>query len=107
MNLAASHCVHYVLSSSIQGPFLKKTVVRNNIFSLQLDGISCVMVCTRQDKTHEVMSARFNQSAFNNINRQLDETTTNFIDNYNQINMFRAIISPVLRSSRLCLHLVV
>jgi len=32
---------------------------------------------------------------------------TNFIDNYNQLNMFRAIISPILRSTRLCLQLVV
>jgi hypothetical protein len=41
------------------------------------------------------------------LNSQLDATTTNFIDNYNQFNMFRAIISPVLRSTRLCLQLVV
>jgi len=37
----------------------------------------------------------------NNINSQTDATITNFIDNYNQLNMFRAIISPILRSSRL------
>ena len=43
----------------------------------------------------------------NNINNQLDATITDFIDNYNQINMFRAIISPVLRSTRMCLQLVV
>ena len=30
-----------------------------------------------------------------------------FIDNYNQLNIFRAIISPILRSTRLCLQLVV
>jgi len=30
-----------------------------------------------------------------------------FINNLNQLNMFRAIISPVLRSPRLCLQLVV
>jgi len=29
---------------------------------------------------------------YNNINSQLDATITNFIDNYNQLNMFRAII---------------
>jgi len=44
---------------------------------------------------------------YNNINSQLDATLTNFIDNYNQLNMFRAIISPILRSTRLCLQLVV
>jgi len=43
----------------------------------------------------------------NNINSQLDAIITNFIDNYNQLNMFRAIISPILSSSRLCLQLVV
>jgi len=44
---------------------------------------------------------------YNNINSQLDATITNFIDNYNQLNMFRAIISSILRSIRLCLQLVV
>ena len=42
-----------------------------------------------------------------NINSQLDATITNFIDNYDQHNMFRAIISPVFRSTRLCLQLMV
>jgi len=42
-----------------------------------------------------------------NIYSQLDATITNFIDNYNQLNMFRAIISPILRSTRLCVQLVV
>jgi len=36
----------------------------------------------------------------NNINSQLDTTITNFIDNYNQFNMFQVIISPILRSTR-------
>ena len=44
---------------------------------------------------------------YNNINSQLDATVTNFIDNYNQLNMFLAITSPILRSTRLCLQLVV
>ena len=39
-----------------------------------------------------------------NINIQLDATVTNFIVNYNQLNMFRAIISPISRN-RLCLQL--
>jgi len=43
---------------------------------------------------------------YNNINSQLDATITNFIDNYNQLNMFWAIISPILRSTGLCLQLV-
>ena len=30
-----------------------------------------------------------------------------FIDNFNQLNKFRAIISPILRSTRLCIQLVV
>jgi len=44
---------------------------------------------------------------YNNINSQLDATITNLIDNYNQLNTFRAIISRILRSARLCLQLVV
>ena len=36
---------------------------------------------------------------YNNINSQLDATITNFIDNYNQLNMIRAITSPILRST--------
>jgi hypothetical protein len=44
---------------------------------------------------------------YNNINSQLDATITNLIDNYNQLNMFRTIISPILRRIRLCLQLVV
>jgi len=46
-------------------------------------------------------------SRHNNINSQLDVTITNLIDNYNQLNMFRAIISPIIRSTRLCLQLVI
>jgi len=30
-----------------------------------------------------------------------------FIRNFNQLNIFRAIIWPILRSTRLCLQLVV
>jgi len=44
-----------------------------------------------------------NQCQYNNINSQLDATITDFIDNYNQLNILRAIISPILRSTRLCL----
>jgi len=32
------------------------------------------------------------------INSQLDATITNFIDNYNHLNMIREIISPILRA---------
>ena len=38
------------------------------------------------------------------INSQLDATTTHFIDNYNQLSKFGAIISLILRSTRLYLH---
>jgi len=38
---------------------------------------------------------------YSDINSQLDARITNFIDNYNKLNMFRAIISPILRSNRL------
>ena len=31
---------------------------------------------------------------YNNINSQLDATVTKCIDNYNQLNMFRAIFRP-------------
>jgi len=44
---------------------------------------------------------------YNNINIQTDAKIKHFIENYNQLNMFRAIISPILRSTRLCLQLVV
>ena len=44
---------------------------------------------------------------YSNISSQLDATITDFIDNYYQLDMFRAIISPILRSNRLCLQLVV
>jgi len=54
--------------------------------------------CTVNSMTYECFEG-------NNINSQLE--ATNFIDDYNQINMFRAIISPTLRSTRLCLQLVV
>jgi len=30
----------------------------------------------------------------------------NFLNNFNQFNIFRALISPILRSTRLCLNLV-
>ena len=48
-----------------------------------------------------------NRNRYNNINSQLDATIINFINNFNQLNMFRAIILPILRSARLCLQLVV
>jgi len=41
------------------------------------------------------------------MNSQLDATVTNIIDNYNQLNMFRAIVLPIFKSTRLCLQLVV
>ena len=44
---------------------------------------------------------------YNNINNQLDETIMVFINNPNHLNMFRVMISPILRSIRLCLQLVV
>ena len=44
---------------------------------------------------------------YSNINSQLDAKITNFIVNYNQLNMFRPIISPILRSTRMCLQLAV
>jgi len=44
---------------------------------------------------------------YNNINNQTDATIMLFINNLNQFNMFRAMISPIIRSTRLCLQLVV
>jgi len=35
---------------------------------------------------------------YNNINSQLDADNNNFINNFKQLNMFRAKISPILRS---------
>ena len=39
---------------------------------------------------------------YNNINSQLDTTITDFIDNYNQLNMFRAML-PACRQHRWCI----
>ena len=41
------------------------------------------------------------------INSQIDAKIKKIIENYNQLNMFRAIISPILRSTRMLLRLVV
>ena len=41
---------------------------------------------------------------YKSTNSQLDATITDFVDNYNQLNMFPVIISPVLRNTRLCLQ---
>jgi len=49
----------------------------------------------------------YGRSAHNNINSQLDAKITNFIHSYNQLIMFRGILSPILRNTRLCLQLVV
>jgi len=38
------------------------------------------------------------KSGYNSINSRQDATITNLIDNYNQLNMFQAIISPILRA---------
>ena len=44
---------------------------------------------------NEVLIVRPNTTLrYNNTNNQLDATIKNSIDNYNQLNMFWAIISP-------------
>ena len=48
-----------------------------------------------------------NNNNNNNNTNQLCATIMVFIDNPNQFNMFRAKISSILRSTRLCLQLVV
>ena len=48
-----------------------------------------------------VVTPFFELTICHNINSQLDATITDFIDNYNQLNMFRAIISPILTNTRL------
>jgi len=53
------------------------------------------------DPTSYTEQCIYKTSDSNNINSQLDATITDFIDNYNQLSMFRAIISPILRSTRL------
>ena len=62
---------------------------------------------TKQVNASDEMHVWERHCIWNNINNQLDATIKNFIDNYNRLNMFRAIISPILRSTRLCLQLVV
>jgi len=63
-----------------------------------------------------VVNASFGSNSYINLfveitqnhstNNQLD-ATIQFISDFNQLNMFRAIISPILRSTTLCLQLVV
>jgi len=55
---------------------------------------------------HFLLRIRLGLKFDNNIESQIDATITNIIDNFNQLNMFRTIISPVFRSIRLCLKLV-
>jgi len=43
---------------------------------------------------------------YNNINSPR-YNNDNFINNFKQLSMFRAIISPILRSTRMCLQLVI
>ena len=58
-------------------------------------------------QTSDQLVAVANLVIDNNINSKLHCNNNNFINNFNQLIMFRTIISPILRSSRLCLHLVV
>ena len=82
--------------------------------------VSCEQIDRRTDLTKLIVAFRNSANApkktevcvtvhhwYSYINSQLDTTITNFIDNYNQLNMFRAVISPILRSTSLCLQLVV
>ena len=63
---------------------------------------------SKSDSNRKYVTAFIRTSLFyNNINSQLDATITNFIDKFNQLNMFRVIISPIVRRTRLCLQLVV
>jgi len=48
-----------------------------------------------------ILKPTTNSIFHNNINSQLYATITDFTDNYNHFDMFRAIISPILRSDRL------
>jgi len=65
------------------------------------------MQCVEERKPFEFDVCVTVHRWYSNINSHLGATITNFIDNYNQLNMFRAIISPILRNTRLCLKLVV
>ena len=58
-------------------------------------------------QTSDQLVAVANLVIKNNINSQLHCNNNNVINNFNQLKMFRTIISPILRSSILCLQLVV
>ena len=80
-------------------------IILNIVFSIVLN---TVMKKQRDEPSYVKSDVGVNvHHWYNNINSQLDAAITNFIDNYNQLNMFRAIILPILRSTRLCLQLVV
>ena len=64
------------------------------------------MQCVEERKPFEFDVCVSVHHWYNKINNQLDATITNFTDNYKQLKMFRAIIPPILRSTRLCLQLV-
>ena len=59
----------------------------------------CFSISRRAGITVEPVKQKYKQPTRCNNN--------NFINNFNQLNMFRAIISPILRSTKLCLQLVV
>jgi len=68
--------------------------------------MTLAFIIMRQQTPAKKQLSRNLYNSFNNTNSQLEAITTNIIDNYNKLNMFRAIISPILRSTRLCLQLV-
>ena len=55
-----------------------------------------------------MMHGHTNIKKWKHLYKQLTRcNNNNFINNLSQLNMFRALISPILRSTRLCLQLVV
>jgi hypothetical protein len=61
------------------------------------------LICSsaQSDVPEVLLSEDIRRRNLSNINSQLDVTITDFTDNYNQLNMFRAIISPILRRTTL------
>jgi len=86
-----------MLSTRPSSPLLRDsthTAQVNCIFFSKWHNISVWCLCDRASLTQQ-----YKQPTRCNNN--------NFIDNFNQLNMFRAIVSPIFRSTRLCLQLVV
>ena len=78
------------------------SIISKRLFYVSTYSSRCVVLSTKLKST----SDQTQLAAYNNINNQLYATIVVFINNPNQLSMFRAMLSPILRSTRLCLQRV-